>query len=87
MKLLTIVVLFCAIGANSAFAQSTSTPTTVPPGSGNVATTTDQQQTAGQWVPPDEISNKTRAQVYRELIQAQQDGQIAYLNETLYAHH
>ncbi|MFC0400698.1 DUF4148 domain-containing protein [Paraburkholderia rhizosphaerae] len=30
---------------------------------------------------------KTRAQVYRELVQAQRDGQIARLNRTVYAHH
>jgi Domain of unknown function (DUF4148) len=87
MKLVTIVALLYAMGANSAFAQSTSTPATVPTGSGNVATTTGQQQTAGQWVPSDETSNKTRAEVYRELIQAQQDGQLAHLNKTVYAHH
>ncbi|MBN3855849.1 DUF4148 domain-containing protein [Paraburkholderia sp. Ac-20340] len=29
----------------------------------------------------------TRAQVYRELVQAQQDGQLKTLNSTVYAHH
>lgn len=39
----------------------------------------------GQWVPPDEAAQpKTRAQVYQELVQAEKDGQIAYLNSTLY---
>jgi hypothetical protein len=32
------------------------------------------------------IMQKTRAQVYQELVQAEQDGQIAYLNSTIYAH-
>ncbi|CAB3761376.1 DUF4148 domain-containing protein [Paraburkholderia solisilvae] len=41
-----------------------------------------------QWSPPNtENLGKTRAQVYAELVQAQRDGQIAYLNRTLYAHH
>ncbi|MGF6675455.1 DUF4148 domain-containing protein [Paraburkholderia sp. WSM4174] len=29
---------------------------------------------------------KTRAQVYQELVHAEQDGQLAYLNSTIYAH-
>ncbi|MDR5835124.1 DUF4148 domain-containing protein [Caballeronia sp. LZ034LL] len=29
----------------------------------------------------------TRAQVYQDLIQAQQDGQLDHLNRTVYAHH
>jgi Domain of unknown function (DUF4148) len=42
----------------------------------------------GQWVPPNgqPIVQKTRAQVYQELVQAEQDGQLAYLNSTVYAH-
>jgi hypothetical protein len=40
------------------------------------------------WVSPDDNrQGKTRAQVEQELIQAQQDGQLAYLNNTVYAHH
>lgn len=38
-------------------------------------------QSYGQPVP-----EKTRAQVYQELVQAEQDGQLKYLNSTLYAH-
>ena len=51
------------------------------------AATVPQQLTAGQWVPPDETSNKARPQMYGELIEAQQDGQLAYPNKTLYAHY
>jgi hypothetical protein len=29
----------------------------------------------------------TRAQVYQQLVQAQQDGQLQMLNKTIYAHH
>jgi len=42
---------------------------------------------AGQWVPPygQAVQPKTRAQVYHELVQAEKDGQMAYLNSTLYS--
>lgn len=41
-----------------------------------------------QWVAPNPAyTGKTRAQVYAELVEAQRDGQIAYLNKTVYAHH
>jgi hypothetical protein len=41
----------------------------------------------GQWVPPydEAVQPKTRAQVYQELVQAEKDGQLAYLNSTIYA--
>jgi hypothetical protein len=31
-------------------------------------------------------AGKTRPQVYQELVHAEQDGQLAYLNSTVYAH-
>ncbi len=42
----------------------------------------------GQWVPPygQPVAGKTRAEVYQELVQAEQDGQLDYLNSTVYAH-
>ncbi|GAB2914076.1 hypothetical protein GCM10027093_60700 [Paraburkholderia jirisanensis] len=40
----------------------------------------------GGW-QPETAARKTRAQVYEELVKAQQDGEIAYLNRTIYAHH
>jgi hypothetical protein len=42
-----------------------------------------------QWVSPDapSTSGLTRADVYHDLVHAQRDGQISYLNSTLYAHH
>jgi hypothetical protein len=51
-----------------------------------------QQNPAGaqtpQWAAPNSAGmGKSRAQVYGELVEAQRDGQIAYLNRTLYAHH
>ncbi|MFL9960714.1 DUF4148 domain-containing protein [Paraburkholderia sediminicola] len=40
------------------------------------------------WISPDDNrQGTTRAQVEQELIQAQQDGQFANLNKTVYAHH
>ena len=45
-------------------------------------------QNAGQWVPPNgsTVTPKTRAQVYHELVKAEQDGQLSYLDTTLYSH-
>ncbi|MFT4505590.1 DUF4148 domain-containing protein [Caballeronia sp. 15711] len=45
-------------------------------------------QAAGQWVPPygQAVTPKTRAEVYQELVHAEQDGQLAYLDATLYSH-
>jgi hypothetical protein len=39
-------------------------------------------------VPPDAQANtgKTRAQVYQELVHAEQDGELNYLNSTIYSH-
>jgi hypothetical protein len=43
---------------------------------------------APQWTAPNTAyMGKTRAQVYGELVEAQRNGQIAYLNRTVYAHH
>ncbi|MDR5755385.1 DUF4148 domain-containing protein [Caballeronia sp. LZ035] len=36
---------------------------------------------------PDSSPGITRAQVYRDLVHAQQDGQLTRLNRTVYAHH
>lgn len=45
-------------------------------------------QSNGGWVAPygEPVHEKTRAEVYQELIQAEQDGQLAYLNSTVYIH-
>jgi hypothetical protein len=91
MKIMMIAALVSlAATTGTAFAQST-------PGSNNAQpaqTTTTFTNGAtpdqnGQWVPPDgqPIAGETRAQVYHELVKAEQDGQLAYLNHTLYAHH
>jgi hypothetical protein len=43
---------------------------------------------AGQWAPPygQPVTGLTRAQVYQDLVHAEQDGQLQYLNKTLYSH-
>ena len=91
MKIMMIAALVSiAATTGTAFAQST-------PGSNNAqpaqSTTTFTNGATpgqnGQWVPPDgqPVASKSRAQVYQELVQARQDGQLAYLNSTVYAHH
>jgi hypothetical protein len=43
---------------------------------------------AGQWTPPygQPTTGLTRAQVYQDLVHSEQDGQLQYLNSTLYSH-
>ncbi|MBN3856607.1 DUF4148 domain-containing protein [Paraburkholderia sp. Ac-20340] len=56
---------------------------------GIAAQTATQIQTADNtWVPPygQPVAQKTRAQVYQELIQAENDGQLAYLDSVVFAH-
>jgi ABC-type glycerol-3-phosphate transport system substrate-binding protein len=81
MKTMMIAITFAGLAATgSAFAQS-SAPAQAP------APTTLAQ--TGQWVPPDgqAIAPKTRADVYQDLVKSEQDGQLDYLNRTLYWHH
>ncbi|MDB5832373.1 MAG: hypothetical protein JWR14_2203 [Caballeronia sp.] len=87
MKTMMIALTFACTGlatTGSAFAQSTA-PAQAPV---QVAAPTTLAQT-GQWVPPDgeTIAPKTRAEVYQELVKSEQDGQLDYLNRTLYWHH
>ncbi|MBN3855792.1 DUF4148 domain-containing protein [Paraburkholderia sp. Ac-20340] len=81
-----------AVVTTSAFAQ---TADTAPAQNAQPATSTQvaMNNTAtafnnGGWVAPygQPVHQKTRAEVYHELVQAEQDGQLAYLNSTLYAH-
>lgn len=90
MKAVKLGVLLSILATSAAaFAQSNpATATTL-----NASTTTVAMSTAtpqdGAWVPPygQAAAPETRAQVYGELVQAEKDGQLAYLNSTLYAHH
>jgi len=88
MKAIKIAALLGILASSSAFAQSSPATSTTP----NASTTTVAMSGAtpqdGTWVAPygQAIGPKTRAQVYGELVQAQKDGQLAYLNRTVYAH-
>lgn len=89
MKTFATVVLAGIIGmavASPSFAQSNATPPDGTPAAALAPPATTQD---GTGVVPygQPVQGKTRAQVYQELVQAQQDGQLAYLNSTIYAHH
>jgi hypothetical protein len=88
MKALKIAALFGILATSTAFAQSNPASTAAPANAAtNVAMSAAAPQ-AGGWVPPygESVAPKTRAQVYAELVQAEKDGQLAYLNSTIYAH-
>jgi hypothetical protein len=57
----------------------------VPGASGAAPADTAQQAAPAQF--NDTGSSLTRAQVYHQLVQAEQDGQLQTLNKTVYAHH
>jgi len=91
MKSLTLAIaLLGATATASAFAQSTTAPTqqTATPSMQVATNSVAAVNSAGSWVPPygQPTGEKTRAQVYRELVHAEKDGQLAYLNSTVYAH-
>jgi ABC-type phosphate transport system substrate-binding protein len=87
MKLALFTIALVASSASvCAFAQ-TSAPAQLDNGTSQAAS--NGVATSGsQWVAPygQPTMQKTRAQVYQELVQAEQDGQMAYLNSTVYAH-
>jgi ABC-type glycerol-3-phosphate transport system substrate-binding protein len=85
MKTMMITLALAGLATTgSAFAQST-TPAQTPAQAPTPVTVAQ----AGQWVPPDgqAIAPKTRAEVYQDLVKSEQDGQLDYLNRTLYWHH
>jgi len=67
--LIPAVVFASALATAPAFAQSTY-----------------QTAQAGQWAQPSgqQSMQKTRAQVYQELVEARQNGQMDHLNATVY---
>jgi len=90
MKVLFAIAAF-ACCMSSAFAQSsntTSPSTSLASTAPSAAYGGNQGVQVGGWVPPygQPVAEKTRAQVYQELVEAEKDGQLAYLNSTLYAH-
>jgi hypothetical protein len=81
MKLAWIAIALIAGSASvCAFAQ-TETPAQLDNGTPQAASNNVAAAPYGQ---PTE--QKTRAQVYQELVQAERDGQMAYLDSTVYAH-
>jgi hypothetical protein len=92
MKSLTLAIAFIGLTATvSAFAQSSPAPAqqnAAPAMQVAANPTPTTAGTTGTWVAPygQPVVGKTRAQVYRELVHAEKDGQLAYLNSTVYAH-
>ena len=92
MKYLMIAIAFVGATATataSAFAQTNTSATQQPAASAQLAQNSNSAvDQAGQWVSPEaqEQTGKTRAQVYQELVHAEQDGQLQYLNSTIYEH-
>ncbi|SKD04665.1 protein of unknown function [Burkholderia sp. CF099] len=80
MRVMSIVFALAA-GATSISCFAATTP--VQPSAQASASTQ-----SGQWIPPYgvKVPEKTRAEVYQELVHAEKDGQEAYLNSTLYSH-
>ncbi|MBN3812806.1 DUF4148 domain-containing protein [Paraburkholderia sp. Ac-20347] len=94
-SLMIVAALAGAFVTTSAFAQTTNPAasqtqmqTQTAAATQVAATSTAPVAQAGGWVAPygEPVHQKTRAEVYHELVQAEQDGQLAYLNSTLYAH-
>jgi hypothetical protein len=81
LKLVATALMGFVVSA-SVFAQSAPTTNQAP----QVAPSTTAS--TGQWAPgtSQPVMGKTRAQVYQELVQAEKDGELKYLNSTLYAH-
>jgi hypothetical protein len=75
----------CAIAGltTSVFAQSNTSP--VPDTHHAPAAASYVSQQTPSYSAP--VMTKTRAEVYQELVQAQQDGSLAQMNATTYAHH
>lgn len=70
--------ILAVLTASPAFAQTTQTAANTAPQVSQTASWTAPGQSYGE--------EKTRAQVRQELIHAEKDGQLAYLNQTLYSH-
>ncbi|WP_321949376.1 hypothetical protein [Paraburkholderia sp. J10-1] len=91
--LMIIAALTGVVATTSAFAQTSAPTAGTQASQAAAATQVASNDTAptvapGGWVAPygQAVHEKTRAEVYHELVQAEQDGQLAYLNSTLYAH-
>ena len=73
--------------AQSTFAQPAPATAAIGPAAQIASNAATPPHFDGGWVAPSgqRVVQKTRAQVYQELIDAQKSGELAYLNSTLYA--
>jgi hypothetical protein len=88
-SLMIAIALVGATATASAFAQTSAPATQQPAAAAQLAQNSNAAvEQAGQWEPPygSAQAPKTRAQVYQELVHAEQDGQLQYLNSTIYEH-
>ncbi|WP_321937476.1 hypothetical protein [Paraburkholderia sp. J8-2] len=92
MKALMVAAALAGIATTtSAFAQ---TPVSTAPNYGAQQPAMTQVKyvgtaaQAGQWVPPygKPGHQESRADVYHDLVHAEKDGQLTYLNSTVFAH-
>ncbi|KVF78857.1 hypothetical protein WS75_06165 [Burkholderia sp. FL-7-2-10-S1-D7] len=85
MKILPFATLLCAlcVALPGRAAASQSAATTAPRTLASAASAPASSRDA--WNAPP-MTPLTRAQVYRELVRAQRDGQLAQLNRALYSH-
>ncbi len=89
MKSLFVVVVAALFASGSVFAQSAPASGAAQPDTGtDVVAASPQAPLAisGGWVPPygGQVAGKTRAEVRQELLHAQQDGKLPYLDRTVY---
>jgi hypothetical protein len=82
-----IAALACCVSTSFAQTAPTASPASPAAAASNGAVATNPTAQVGKWVPPygQPVVQKTRAQVYQELIESEKDGQRDYLNSTLYA--
>jgi multidrug efflux pump subunit AcrA (membrane-fusion protein) len=70
-----------------AYASAQEAQSGTPPADASATPAQVSPASASAWQPADSQPGKTRAEVQQELVHAQQDGELAYLNRTVYAHH
>ncbi|SDH96412.1 hypothetical protein [Paraburkholderia phenazinium] len=90
MKIVMLAAFISLAASTSAFAQTATGSNNPQSASGNSSfTTASTSDQAGQWVAPygQPVAAKSRTQVYNSLVRAERDGQLSYLDSTLYAHH
>jgi len=82
--LITSVAVIATVAAGSAFAQVDPAPAPSAPTVQSQSSDAQPTSQAGQEVPlyAQPVHAKTRAEVYQELIQSEQDGSLAIMNQT-----